>query len=118
MIAELRQLLIECRDGGLALLQQVGDEGLLAVVQSLLVVKEFFDVVGFFLFGYTERSILADLRKLGTAGARPPAHIYSLPSPTRGKGCHMTPLRPSAEEVTKGLKTMMDHVEDGGHVDE
>lgn len=66
MIAELGQLLIECSDGGLALFQQIGDDGLLAVLQGLFVMQDFFDVVGFFVFGHIERFILPDLR-LGTA---------------------------------------------------
>src|SRR5258708_40094962 len=45
VIAKLRQFLVESLERSLPLLQQIVNEGLLAVLQGLLLVEKFFDVV-------------------------------------------------------------------------
>jgi hypothetical protein len=50
VVAELRELLVEILDSGFLLLQQIGDQGLLSVLDRLLVGKKFLDIVAAALF--------------------------------------------------------------------
>lgn len=45
MIPELRQLLVEVLDGGLALPEKIGNEALLAILDCLQVRKDFLNIV-------------------------------------------------------------------------
>jgi transcriptional regulator with XRE-family HTH domain len=61
VMPELRQPVIEFLHRGFLLLQKIGDEGLLAVLQQLFIGEQFLDVVGFLFVGH--RAILVDLTR-------------------------------------------------------
>ena len=64
VIPEFRQLLVESRDCCLALLQEISDERLLAVIQRLFFGQKLFDIVGLFVIRHSERFILPDFERV------------------------------------------------------